>query len=554
MLILSRRITARLGRFACVLLLGGCMSHPPDALQTGPLDQIRATLEESHQAAGDPASSPDPLLEMPAGLEQQLLPSLSYGVAAAPERFDLSVRDMPAREFFMSLVQGTGFNMVVHPDVHGNVSLELRNVSFEEVMAIVRDAYDFEFRQENNLFQVLPRGLRTEIFHLDYLSIQRAGHSETRVSGGSISDVGSNSSTNASTGETTTGGSSRSANVGTRIETENLADFWKELQTTLMTIVGNVDGRQVIVTPQTGLVVVRAMPGELRSVQDYLQRSQLVLQRQVILEAKILEVSLSDGYQQGINWSQIFELGGASKTVAVSQSSALLNNTDNIGGVFGAAFDVGDFAALVELLKTQGTVQVLSNPRVATVNNQKAVIKVGTDEFFVTDVSSTTTTGTATTTTPSVTLTPFFSGIALDVTPQISADGAIILHVHPTISQVTDQTKVVTIGADNFTLPLALSSIRESDSIVRARSGQVVVIGGLMQNNSSDTNAQTPGLGDIPLLGNLFRQKRHRSVKSELVILLRPSLAGGESWQNLLLDSQQTYQDMRDVLRPGGGG
>ncbi len=105
-----------------------------------------------------------------------------------------------------------------------------------------------------------------------------------------------------------------------------------------------------------------------------------------------------------------------------------------------------DFAAFIELLETQGDVQVLSSPRIATINNQKAVIKVGSDEFFVTDISSTTVTGTATTTSPDITLTPFFSGIALDVTPQIDAGGRVTLHVHPTISQVTDQQKTITVA------------------------------------------------------------------------------------------------------------
>ncbi len=534
------------------MLLSGCMSYPQDVTQTRPLDQVQEVLagsHRSHDVAKEAATEPTLLGGLPAGLEQELLPRIELGGDAEPERFDIAVDRLPARAFFMGLVDGTAFNMVVHPDVSGTISLQLRDVSFEEVMDIVRDTYDFEYRRQGNLYQVLPRGLRTEIFHLDYLSVQRAGRSETRVSGGSIADANTGSSDSEDSSSSSSGNTS--ATVGTRIQTENLADFWRELQDTLTTIIGNVDGRQVIVTPQTGLVVVRAMPGELRSVADYLERSQLVLQRQVVLEAKILEVSLSDGYQQGINWAQIFEVGQASNTITLSQTSPLLFNTDNIGGVFGAAFNIGDFAALVELLETQGTVQVLSNPRVATVNNQKAVIKVGTDEFFVTDVSSTTTTGTATTTTPSVTLTPFFSGIALDVTPQISHEGDITLHVHPTISEVTDQTKVVTVGADNFTLPLALSSIRESDSIVRARSGQVVVIGGLMQNRALDTNAATPGVSEVPWVGNLFRQKRYSAVKSELVILLRPMLADSENWQGMLQESQKSYQGMREALYPG---
>jgi len=181
-------------------------------------------------------------------------------------------------------------------------------------------------------------------------------------------------------------------------------------------------------------------------------------------------------------------------------------------------------------------VQVLSSPRVSTVNNQKAVIKVGTDEFFVTDIESDQNTGTVTTqNTVDIELTPFFSGIALDVTPQIGRDGNVTLHVHPTVSEVIDQEKTLTVANQQQTLPLAFSSIRESDSIVRARNGQVIVIGGLMQDQSSRRRAKSGGLGDIPLFGALFRQKADSSRQSELVILLRPIVADSPSvWRDEL--------------------
>ena len=196
--------------------------------------------------------------------------------------------------------------------------------------------------------------------------------------------------------------------------------------------------------------------------------------------------------------------------------------SQSIGGAFALALDIGDFNAFVELLEAQGDTRVLSSPRIATLNNQKAVIKAGTDEFFVTDVSSNTVTGTAATTSRDVTLTPFFSGIALDVTPQISADGEVILHIHPTVSEVTDQTKLLTISGETDVLPLAFSEIRESDSIVKARSGQIIAIGGLMRNSSRRQEFSTPGLGRIPGLRRLFSSTREEEVKTELIILLRP--------------------------------
>jgi MSHA biogenesis protein MshL len=192
----------------------------------------------------------------------------------------------------------------------------------------------------------------------------------------------------------------------------------------------------------------------------------------------------------------------------------------------------------------------LSSPRVATLNNQKAVIKAGTDEFFVTEVRSNTVTGTASTTSRDVTLTPFFSGIALDVTPQISADGEVTLHIHPTVSEVTDQTKVLTISGQTDTLPLAFSEIREADSIVKAKSGQIIAIGGLMRRASSRVDFSTPVLGRVPGLRRLFGSTREVEAVTELVILLRPIVVDDdEDWPH----SMQPAADRLTALESARG-
>jgi MSHA biogenesis protein MshL len=190
----------------------------------------------------------------------------------------------------------------------------------------------------------------------------------------------------------------------------------------------------------------------------------------------------------------------------------------------------------VNLLQVQGSTRVLSSPRVSTLNNQKAVIKSGSDQFFVTNVSSNTVNSTASSTSSAIELTSFFSGVALDVTPQIDDDESVILHIHPTISAVSSQNLTVTYAGQTDTLPLALSQIRESDSVVRAHSGQVIVIGGLMTTQNSNTNYQTPGLGSIPVLGNLFKSKQTTATKTELVILLKAIVVGDDddSWTPLV--------------------
>jgi MSHA biogenesis protein MshL len=302
------------------------------------------------------------------------------------------------------------------------------------------------------------------------------------------------------------------------------------------------------------VVGARAPPAELRMIEQYQKAVQLSIDRQVMIEAKIVEVQLNKDTQTGINWSSFGKIlsGKVGASIGVMQpgvtlgpSGALINpnvtsnpTTSNVtvptgAGFYGLALQATNFAALLNFLQTQGNVQVLSSPRIATINNQKAVLKVGSDELFVTGVSSSTTsTGNSTVSTPTLTLTPFFSGIALDVTPQIDETGDVMLHVHPAISAVTEKTKNLDLGSlGSFSLPLAASTVSETDSIVRVHDGDFVAIGGLMVQSSDDTRSGIPVLSDAPLIGGLFRQTSKATSKHELVILMKPTViqdgAGG---------------------------
>jgi len=216
---------------------------------------------------------------------------------------------------------------------------------------------------------------------------------------------------------------------------------------------------------------------------------------------------------------------------------------NNGGAVFGLAFQTSNFAALLQFLDSQGSTQVLSSPRIATLNNQKAVLKVGTDEFFVTNVATvTTTTGTTTQQTPTVTVAPFFSGIMLDVTPQIDEFNNITLHVHPSISEVTESRRVVDLGGDvpSITLPLAKSAVNESDTVVRVTDGNIVAIGGLMSLDVRDGRTGIPGVADENvLLRNSDRQARKR----EIVILLKTTIIQNDaSWGQDLRDTRERLE------------
>ena len=485
----------------------------------------------------------------PPAVQAALIPPLrleSAGRASGP-RFDVAVRDMEAREFFLSLMDGAGENLVVHPEVSGLITFSLRNVTLEEVLGAVRDTYGYDYRRTSYGYRILPNQLITRTYNLNYLNLQRRGETDTRVSSGQV--TANESSLNNGSGGTGSsegsGGSGVSTVNASQVVTSSEVDFWREVAGVIQALIGEEEGNRVVVNPQASLLVVRASSADQQNVEAFLEQAERNLQRQVVLEAKILEVNLKDSFQAGINWTQLGSERNADFVLGLD--GAALSGAQGIGGVFSAALGIGDFTGLLELLETQGQVRVLSSPRISTLNNQKVVIKVGSDEFFVTEVSSsnTVTSGGVSEPTQDVTLTPFFSGISLDVTPQINQHDEVTLHVRPSVSRVQDQNKVISLGEGrDLNLPLALSTTRQSDSIVRARSGQVVVIGGLLQNVNDNTDANVPWLSKLPVLGVLFQQQRKDLERSELVILLRPQVVGADTWLEELRKSAASFGEL----------
>lgn len=556
-------------------LLAACAAPPPAPTSvgehiTGELDGALADRKpETTPPAVSEALLPPLRMEMPNVAGQPLEP-----------RFDLSVNNAPAAQVFMSLVSGTRYSMLVHPRVSGTVSVSLKDVTIREALDALRDLYGYEYRIDGSRISILPAGIQTRVFKVSYLTGTRRGSSDLRVQSGSVADVGGSGvpgqlpgALPALPGTTMPGQLPTARSIdSSRISTQQVNDFWAELRAALAAIVGTSEGRSVVVTPHSGVIVVRAMPDELRGVENYLRETRIAVERQVMLEAKIIQVTLADAYQAGINWAifknrfaagqfanatgttqlsggnpgaallgggQTVDIPGRSITTAGTAASA----TNPASAIFGIALQTTNFALLLQFLETQGSVQVLSSPRVATLNNEKAVLKVGTDEFFVTNVSTvTTTTGTATQQSPTVTVAPFFSGILLDVTPRIDDSGRIMLHIHPSISEVTESQRVVSLGGTipSITLPLAKSTVSETDTIVRASDGNIVAIGGLMSVDVRDNRGGIPGV-DVPILRNTSRQ----TSKRELVILLKATvLADDEAWQEDLRRTEERLKDL----------
>ncbi|BBS85442.1 pilus (MSHA type) biogenesis protein MshL [Aeromonas media] len=556
------------------LAVAACTSYQhPEPVQAK--DALKQAMKEQTPTA--------PLTTLPPSVQSELLQlNRPQQPLAVPEkRLRIAAHDVDAVEFFGSLFKGSRYSVAVHPGVAGAISVELKDVTLQEALATVGDMYGFDVQRKGNVFHVYPAGLRTETIPVNYLMMARRGLSRTSVSTGGVTandnnnngnnnvdSSGNNNNGNNSLGSSNGDNGNSNSSNGTRIETDSNNDYWSDLRDALQTLIGTGEGRAVITSPQAGLITVRAYPKELKAVREFLDQSGEHLKRQVVLEARILEVALNEGYEQGVDWSGLTASWDGNKgipTVAQPILTApgsnpaynLLNGAGSLGTslvgatnpIFkaiggGAGFTItdGNFNVAVSLLKTQGDVNTLSSPRVTATNNQKAVIKVGTDEYFVTNASTTTTTSgnSAPIVTPNVELTPFFSGIALDVTPQIDEAGRVLLHIHPSVIDTEEQSKTINVGtADPLVLPLAKSAIRESDTVVQANNGDIIVIGGLMKTDKQEIVSKVPLLGDIPWVGEAFTNRRESTKKVELVILLKPTVVEKDTWQQELQRSSE---------------
>ncbi|MDP1984598.1 MAG: secretin N-terminal domain-containing protein [Sulfuritalea sp.] len=555
-----------------MLLVGACAN--PQRSGGEVLGQINDVLLKSAAERKAPADAMDRSMMPP------LAPQVAPEVQEAEGRFDLSVVNAPATQVFMALVSGTRYSMLLPPEISGSLTLNLKDVTLIEALDTIRELYGYEFRIQGRRIFIEPNTVKTRVFQINYLASRRQGSSDLRVSGNSITSAGTTGGATGSTAATatpnqqapTTAGATRGSDAS-RVSMSTNSDFWGELSTALTAIVGNADGRSVVINASSGVIVVRALPSELRNVDKYLKATQLVAERQVMLEAKILDVTLSEDFQSGINWAA-FGSGTARSAIGVTAPGSVLpaqgagttlgnaavGVTPGAGGAIiasalgrgfiGLAFQTANFAALLSFLETQGNVSVLSSPRIATLNNQKAVLKVGTDELFITNVtSSTTTTTTGSVSSPSLTLQPYFSGISLDVTPQIDGDGNVILHVHPAVSTVIDKEKIIDLGAQGiFRLPLASSSINETDSIVRVQNGNIVAIGGLMRQEQSSDRSQLPGATGAA--ATLLGQRGSTLRKRELVILIKPTLIqNDDNWTGDLREVQGRIQGLQSGVR-----
>ena len=484
------------------------------------------------------------------------------------------------------------------------VTLNLKDVTVFKALDTIRDIFGYDYKIEENRIYVQQPELQTQLYQVNYIIGQRRGVSDLQVIGGATPNSTSSTGTSGSNSGSSASYSSVQASA---LSSTSKSDLWGEVEDSLRTslgcqipknmaqraaggsqsssssssssgsasasradvtfsgdslsserqrgVDGCADGRAISINQMSGTILVRGMPNEHRIIAKMLHSMQLNIERQVIIEAKIIDVQLNKASQQGINWAAFnnnaqhnFSVGANTSTINSTANGATLGGSvtpgTSLGGLFSGspatsgltmAAQNNNFMAMINFMETQGNVHVLSSPRIATLNNQKAVIKVGSEEPFVTNATggsivAATAASPATISNPTITYQPFFSGIALDVTPQIDDMGNITLHVHSMVNSITMKDKLAIIGTSgDRSLPFAVNSINETDNVVKTNDGQVIVIGGLMTESVDDIRSKIPGMGDIPLLGALFSNGAQSKIKRELVILLKPTVVKSDS-------------------------
>jgi MSHA biogenesis protein MshL len=499
---------------AVVFVFSGCKSKPEPAPERAPetFPVPESSLEE---------------LTVPQFQEEE---PARLAIGSPGKLYSLRVREGQVQDVLLALAQESGENLVVDPEVTGTVTVNLNRVTLEQALEAILGQLGFSYRREGRIIRISKPVLETRTFSVNYISTSRKGDKTIVATHGSGA-----------------GGEQISASE-TRITGKDEMDFWAEVQEGLTAIIFSAerpsavlrarqagvvssmtdkDGRKLVISKVSGIIQVRDYPEKLREVAQFLENVETASQRQVLIQARFLEVTLRKGFETGIRWDNIQEqffnldltelslswnlFGGGTPT---SANGALL-----VAGATGPLAG-GDFvlADLVKALETQGKVKALASPKVATMNNQTAIVKVARQDVYFTSEISQGEVSTLQSFTPNT----IDVGVILDVTPQIGAGGQINMNIHPSITAEFDRVT----APDGSEFPLL--RIREADTVVKVRDGQTIIIAGLIQETDTTDRSGLPCLTNLPVLSYLAGFREERTEKTELVILITPTVLTGK--------------------------
>ncbi|RPH83715.1 MAG: hypothetical protein EHM75_11760, partial [Desulfobacteraceae bacterium] len=562
--------------FSSVLILSGCtvdskvarVPEPPPAVIPPPI-QAKAPELPSELPALQSLPKPSELEE---GIFKERLYSLSY-------------REAEVRDVLMAFSRESSYNMIVDPEVSGRITVDLKRVTMFKALDSLLKPLGLEFEKEGSFIKVTRPKMVTRVYDVNYLTSVRSGRS--LVLGSTTGSSGTTSSSGGTSTTTTSGGQSSS------VESSDKADFWGQLigekskegsyeggigslltkpkekgQSAEAGSMTGAPGKQapgaehrstgsekgtMVVNKITSTIAVTDFPKIHQEIEKYLNKISRVLNRQVLIEAQIIEVTLADRFQLGIDWRFLPQMTNAGFGWTANQ---------NIGGaavpsswqvpVATSALTAGistlNFTSMIDALSQQGQVNVISKPRVSTLNNQRAIIKAATDDIYFEITISTSTGGP-----PIITATPrvVTIGVVLDVTPQIDADGNILLDVQPSVTEeVTRRTQQVGVSGTTPILTEApVVSVRQAQTVARVKNGQTIVIAGLLREKKRNVDTGVPGLMEIPLLGYLFKTTSEIKDKSELVFLITPHIQNDPQILDFTRQDLDRARDLQDKKR-----
>ena len=435
---------------------------------------------------------------------------------ASVDRFSFTLKEADVKDVLRGLSKQTNYNVVIEPDVKGMCTVDLKDVTLVKALDYILEPLDYTFKIEEKTIYVSKPKLETKIFSLNYVALKKIGTSSvTGTTGGGTT----------SSGTTSSGGETKTVEIKTETDT----DIWKNVEDNLKAMLSK-DGK-VVVSRHALTVFISDYPKNLKQVDAFLEAIEGSLHKQIMIEAKIVEVQLNDASREGVNWQliegRIGEFIINAKQVYLNQNILAVPSTKAVATTPYFRLFVGNKHlnienTFIDLLKTQGNINVVSNPRIATLNNQRAIIKVARQEVYFDEQQSNSggISGTLATYTPKF----ITVGLILDVIAQIDNNGYIVLNIHPMLTEKVGAVR----SPGGSEVPIL--DVREADTLVRVREGETVIIGGLIKDIKRVSDTGTKGLMDLPLIGWLFRLKEAESQKNELVIFLTPRIiSNGEA-------------------------
>lgn len=524
---------------------------------------------------------------------------------AKTEVYSVSVREIPVQELLFALARDAKINIDIRPGISGLVTINAFDQTLQQILTRISHQVDMRLEQDGPNLVVMPDKPFLRTYQIDFLNMARVVKStistttQIASAGSGSTSTGNKASTSITSDTTNDLMKSLISNVTDMLKEEDKLRYKESVElktsndartagtgaiatdTNLGKTTTDKDGKKtssgpggsaagsgdqsiqasgaaqvktgvyepsvsVFANSETGVLIVRATNRQHEKIQQFIDQVMATAKRQVLIEATIVEVRLNDAYKQGINWSAL-RLGA--KGFQLSQAGTAGLPTDNPLNIFTINYAnptsaLGNLAAQISLLESFGKVKVLSSPKLSVMNNQTATLKVADNKIYFTVKADTTLSATgAALTTFTTTPNEVSVGFLMNVTPQISDANAVTINIRPTITRIVSfvNDPNPSLAAAGVVNRVPEIQTREMESIVKIDSGQTAVMGGLMQDDMSNLTDAIPGLGDVPVFGNFFRNRNDTSSKTELVIFLKPTIIRDPS-----IDGD--YRSYRDQL------